>query len=290
MREFIACNVPSIHRGCQHSRFRAWLLMSSGFVSLIIWSGYAHADLVTFCSGPPPAQNSPAYKAFTSHCAQFLESQFQWWSGNTTAISGVIVGFLGVLGGYLTYLYNKQKWKTEWSTETRQAIYSARFDEGTKFLDALSELVGQRYFHLQRLAWAIEGREGLVKIRAKELEYFKTVIEWNSCYWRNRNKIRLLVNENWANTFLDYGDDAHPDQPTSLHYRFAFVHRSVMAAKNDRHLLEAARADIERLNWACSLFLEQLTAEFLRRATHLELLKAPEGRGGAEANAPEALL
>jgi hypothetical protein len=195
----------------------------------------------------------------------------------------VILGFLltTVLGGFWGFLLKKRSWQIE----TEHSIHKARFDEGTKFLDALSKQVGQRFFLLQRFFWAIEeGNEE--KILEREKEYFSAVTDWNSCFWRNRNKIRLLVNENQANQFLDYRDDNAGEQPTSLHYKFVVTHRTVLRAKTNRESLPAAEAQVLELNWKCSVFLERLTTEFVRRVTNLQLLQVPSGPGAAELAAP----
>ncbi len=195
----------------------------------------------------------------------------------------VIFGFLltTVLGGFWGFLLKKRSWQME----TEHSIHMARFDEGVKFLDTLSEQVGKRFFLLQRFFWAIE--EGnQEKILEREKEYFSTVTDWNSSFWRNRNKIRLLVNEDQANHFLDYRDDNAGDQPRSLHYKFVVAHRAILVAKTNRESLPAAQAQVVELNWKCSVFLERLTTEFLRRVTNLQLLQVPSGPGAAELAAP----
>ena len=65
-----------------------------------------------------------------------------------------VIGFMltTVFGGVLGFLWNRKLWKTQ----TEHTIYRASFDEGAKFLDELSVLVGRRFFLLQRLLWAIE--------------------------------------------------------------------------------------------------------------------------------------
>jgi hypothetical protein len=65
-----------------------------------------------------------------------------------TAIAGGLFGAGGLLGFYLS--------RVKWKTETEQAIYRAFFDEGIKFLDELSELVGRRYSLLESLVSALE--------------------------------------------------------------------------------------------------------------------------------------
>jgi hypothetical protein len=182
-----------------------------------------------------------------------------------------------VLGGFWGFMLKRRSWQTE----TEHSIHQARFDEGTMFLDDLSELVGRRYFLLQRLLWSIQDGDNS-KTLEREKEYFVTVCEWNSKFWRNRNKIRLLVGEDQANGFLNYRDDMAYEHPESLHYKFVVTHRKVMAAKSDNKLEPAAVIAVTELNWKCSVFLERLTSDFIKRAAALQLLQVPSGPGGAE--------
>jgi hypothetical protein len=154
-------------------------------------------------------------------------------------------------------------------------LYRKRYEEGSQFLDELAKLIGNRFFQLQRYLWAIEDMQDDV-LRAVEAEYFETVAEWNSTYWVNRNKIRLLVGEAQAQQFLDYQDDFRTDTPRSIQYRFAKAHGYVLRAKKGEVDTARAQAEISRLNWACSGFLENLTTDFLKRAASLQLLDTPE--------------
>jgi len=201
----------------------------------------------------------------------------------TDKVKLLFLGFLltTVLGGVVGYLMNKRSWQVE----TEHALHKARYDEGVEFLDELSNMIGRRYYLLQRLLWAIEVRDK-DKIYEREQEYFNSVIDWNSSFWRNRNKIRLLANEVQANAFLDYKDDSAGDKPISLHYKFVAAHRAVMEAKESPNLISEARKQVEELNWKSSIFLERLTSEFLKRAIKLQLLEIPSGPGGAERAAP----
>ena len=134
---------------------------------------------------------------------------------------------------------------------------------------------------LQRLWWAIE-EQNPERISKCEKAYFSTVEDWNARFWRNRNKIRLLVGEEPANNFLDYSDDRAGDNPQSLHYEFVVAHRKVMAAKGDFGLADDARRHMTALNFACSVFLERITSLFLERTSALQLLEIPVGPGAAE--------
>jgi len=189
------------------------------------------------------------------------------------------IGFMltTVFGGILGFLLNRKLWKTQ----TEHTIYRASFDEGTKFLDELSALVGRRFFLLQRFLWAIQEQD-TDKVENREKEYFECVKEWNSTYWRSRNKIRLLVSDIQASKFLDYEDDTAGENPKSLHYTFVIVHRTVMAFKSGAAKSKDAEPAVVRLNWTCSVFLEQLTSEFVRGAAALQLLHTPTSPGGAE--------
>ena len=195
----------------------------------------------------------------------------------------LVLGFLltTVLGGFVGYLLNQRSWQIE----TKYSLNRIRYDEGFKFLDGLSDEIGRRFYLLQRLLWAIEESDN-GKASDREKEYFTSVVEWNSSFWRNRNNIRLLVSEEQANAFLNYSDDSAGDQPRSLHYKFVAAHRAVMNAKASRELLPQASKQIEELNWKSSVFLERLTTEFMQRAIELQLLEVPSGPGAAEQAAP----
>ena len=197
----------------------------------------------------------------------------------------LLLGFVlsSLLGGLWAFILKRRSW----AEETRHALYQARFTEGSKFLDDLSELIGRRFFLLQRLWWAIEEQDE-EKVSACEKAYFPVVEQWNAQFWKNRNKIRLLVGEKQASSFLNYDDDHAGDEPQSLHYKFVIAHRKVMAAKRDRAKVSSAAKYVTELNWKCSVFVEQLTAVFVSRAASLQLLEPPTGPGAAEQAAKTA--
>ncbi len=176
-----------------------------------------------------------------------------------------------VAGGILTFYFQKRNWRRQACID----LYKKKYDDGIKFLDDLSELIGKRLFFLQKLIWAISDKDDERLVRV-EKEYFEIVNIWNINYYKNRNKIRLLVNEIVADIFLDYNDDLKLDDPTSLHYKFVITHRKVMNAKMDNSKLKDALTSVEKLNWSCSSFLEKLTTEFSKRAEKLELLDINE--------------
>ncbi len=167
----------------------------------------------------------------------------------------LILGFVltTVFGGVLGYLLKQRSWQIE----IEHSLHRARYDD-VKFLDGLSDQIGRRFYLLQRLLWAIED-DDKEKMLDREKEYFASVVDWNSSFWRNRNKIRLLANEEQATAFLSYEDDNAGDHPTSLHYKFVAAHRAVMSAKASRELIPIARKQVEELNWKSSVFLERLT-------------------------------
>ncbi|MCP4413977.1 MAG: hypothetical protein GY808_15565 [Gammaproteobacteria bacterium] len=185
----------------------------------------------------------------------------------------LVAGFLlTTLGGAL---WNFILDRSSWERQAKQELHQSRYQEGVKYLDELSELVGRRFFFLQRYYWAIED-QNQDKLTEREQEYFSVVKDWNSKFWLNRNKIRLLIDEDFANRFMTYDDDLSEDKPTSLHYHFVLAHRKILDAKSDKNTVEEAAKCLEHLNWKCSIFLEEVTTEFLRRASRIDLLKIPE--------------
>lgn len=170
------------------------------------------------------------------------------------------------VGGVLTYLFQKRNWKRQ----TQLDLYKSKYAEGTKFLDEISELVGKRFFASQKLIWAISDKNN-ERITRFEKEYFEIINYWNSNYYKNRNKIRLLVNDNRANEFLDF-KEKNIDNPRSLHYKFVIAHKKIMEAKDDNINITQAIYMVQDLNSSCSIFLENLTSEFTSKAERLELL------------------
>jgi hypothetical protein len=179
-------------------------------------------------------------------------------------------GLTTVVGGMLTTRFQERSWERQ----TQLALFEKRYDEGVKFLDELSDLVGRRYFLLQRYVWAIRDPQHYELDKVSEA-YFSSVAEWNIKLRTMRNKTRLLLGEARAQRFLDYGDDGRSDNPASLHYIFAKVHAAVILAKDDINKIDPASREVEQLNFACSELLEDFTTEFLRRAKKIELLEIP---------------
>jgi len=187
---------------------------------------------------------------------------------NRNLILGFVLTTAG--GSYITWLLGTRTW----NRQTKIDLYRQRVEEGTAFLDTFSQAVGERYFLMQRLLWML-GDQDAKRLERLEKEYFRCVVHWNSTYWFNRNKIRLLVSDEQANAFLDYQDDFRPDQPQSLHYLFVKAHREVLKTKAGNISRSEAQATVDNLNWACSAYLENLTTSFLDRTTSIQLLQAP---------------
>jgi len=185
----------------------------------------------------------------------------------------LIAGFVltTFTGGILTYYFQKRSW----NRQTYVDLYRKKYDDGVKFLDELSELIGKRLFFLQKFLWAIADKDK-DRVTKFEKDYFEIVNLWNVNYYKNRNKIRLLINEHMANYFLDYDDDQKLDSPQSLHYKFVITHRKVMKAKSDDSGIAEASESVQKLNWKCSVFLEKITTEFTVKAQRLELLDIQE--------------
>jgi hypothetical protein len=166
----------------------------------------------------------------------------------------------------------------------RVELYRKRYDEGAKVLDELAKLIGNRFFQLQRYLWIVEEmqdsdmHDDVLQAVADEVEteVDKAVAEWNSTFWLNSSKIRLLVGEAQAQLFLDYQDDPRTENPRSIQYRFVKAHEAVRRAKKGEVSTSSAQAEINRLNWACSEFFENLTTDFLKRAASLQFLETPE--------------
>ncbi|PRX31662.1 hypothetical protein B0G75_105452 [Paraburkholderia sp. BL18I3N2] len=265
-------------------------------LSISVLSAYASAaDLDTFCSKPQQQDAPQEIRDFyNKRCVDYLKSQVEFKIAGFSidpknfppiaALMGVIGTLVGV---YLTSFFANQKWRRE----TKFQIQSDRFKEGSEFIDDLSDLIGKRYFLLSRYFDAVEASQTQVAIDEKEKEYFKVVKTWNFSSRKNMNKLRLLIDVECAITFLDFDDDFRGQNPLSLHYKFVIAHRAVQDFRNAKASaqpvavidtkLKYATKKVERVNWACSTFLESITTKFMKRAVNLQLLKVPETAGPA---------
>lgn len=194
----------------------------------------------------------------------------------------LIAALLGVAAVILGAVLNQVFRHFSWRQETLHALERARYDESVAFLDSVSTLCGKRFFHLQRLVWALEeAPRDDRKIKAIEKEYFGVVKEWNIAYWAIRSRIRLLLGDDVARQFLEYsGNGQRTPNPTSLHYRFRNAHASVQAARLSGAPISPQIADeMTTLNRACAGFIDLIVGSFLERAGRLELLeRAAPGR------------
>jgi hypothetical protein len=181
----------------------------------------------------------------------------------------LLIGFLltTVAGGLITVIFQREAWKRQ----TRVNLHQKLYDDGVVFLDELSELIGERYFAIQRWLWAL-GEPESYDLGDVETAYFAIVAIWNKRLRLNRNKLRLLIDEEHASLFLDYSDDGRGDNPRSLHYQFVQAHNAVAAVKKGNKPISEAERYLNILNHSCSNYLEQVTTLFLKRASELKLL------------------
>jgi hypothetical protein len=221
-----------------------------------------------FLWGPAIASAQAPQDATAAETLKLDKDKFAYEKSQSSR--NLVLGFvLTTAGGaYFTWLFSTRAW----SRQTRIDLYRQRFEEGSAFLDAFSKAVGERYFLMQRFLWII-GDTDNSRVQRLERDYFKSVIAWNTSYWSNRNKIRLLVDDSQANAFLDYQDDFRLEDPQSLHYLFVKSHRDVLKVKAGTLSKSEAQSSVDKLNWACSTYLENLTTAFLNKATSLQLLK-----------------
>jgi hypothetical protein len=89
----------------------------------------------------------------------------------------LVIGFIftTVVGSLLSVVFQRASWKRQ----TRVDLYRKRSEEGTSFLDELSELIGRRFFALQRYLWAIEDRDSYNFEEVKKA-YYEIVAGWNT--------------------------------------------------------------------------------------------------------------
>jgi hypothetical protein len=189
-------------------------------------------------------------------------------------------GLTTIAGGLLSSWFQH----ATWTRQTRVDLFRQRYQEGTKFLDELSDHIGRRFFALQRLLWSLKDSTAEQRDTI-EKEYFTIVAGWNASLRTYRNKIRLLVSQEQADRFLDYRDD-YRAEPLSLHYIFVKAHKAVVGARKGTIGVDEAQTPVDELNWACSNFLEALTTSFLERATTLQLLDVPKTDTGGLLKTP----
>ena len=195
------------------------------------------------------------------------------WEFLNSKFGLLVIGFL--LTTVLGALFSTWLQKLIWKRQTLLDLYKARFEQGTEFLDELSEKIGKRFYRTQKLLWAF--KEKKTDISGEEHLYFEVVSEWNTVLRVYRNKIRLLIGELYANKFLDYSDDHRPDTPQSVHYKFVKVGKIVTTIREEKHDIEKVQKEVDELNWQCSTFVEEITTEFLKRSANLQLLKLDKG-------------
>lgn len=123
-------------------------------------------------------------------------SQIVWQTLNSPLVI-LALGFVltTLVGAFLASQLQQKNWKHQ----TQLTLFQKRYDEGVKFLDELSDLIGKRYFLLQRYLWAIKSPVDYDVDRVRN-EYFQCVQECNSKLRTMRNKARLLIGEKRAST------------------------------------------------------------------------------------------
>ena len=198
----------------------------------------------------------------------------------TTILVSVIVSFITAL---IVALITHRLRISAWKQESRHSLFKARYEDGVKFLEDFSRMLGKRHFLLQRLVWSLDN--GIVSgesFDAKMKEYYEVVKEWNFNLWSYRNKIRLLLGEGFAREFLDYSDDNRANDKHSLHYIFQATHDLFLAKVRDPIATKDDRIPMDSLNKRCSAYLERLTSAYMLSADNLVLVQHPTSTGSAE--------
>lgn len=182
----------------------------------------------------------------------------------------LVVGFAltTVCGALISSFISRRAW----SRQTRIDLFASRYKEGVALHDDLADAVGERFFALQRLTWAINAPHEY-DLKSVRDDYFAVVKSWNKTSRKFRSKIRVLVGEQQALAFLDYGDDARGQQPKSIHYLFVVTGRTVLS---DSATAQDRQRSVDRLNHRCSRFIDELTTVFVERANRLALLAPVE--------------
>jgi hypothetical protein len=178
--------------------------------------------------------------------------------------------FTTVTGGILTAWFQERHWKHR----AQLSLIEKRYDEGVKFLDELSTLIGHRLYLLRAISWPGEDRNSSYFKKVHD-EYGATTIEWNTKLRAMRNKARLLLGDARALRLVDDREYNELD-PLSLHYVFA-RNALIIQEASDASKVESA---YELIFSVSSELMEDFTNELLRRAAKLELMEVPKGDEG----------
>ena len=182
--------------------------------------------------------------------------------------------FLLLLGFFLTtivgtYLNNSFQ-KSSWEREKRFKILSYNLEQGTDYIENISDLMNRRFMGLQRVMWAIE-RKNKKDIEKIWDEYYLSVIEWNHELNANRSRIIRLAGYGTANIFWKPGDEHNMENPISIHGKFRVAHYNILNAKkalvnNKGNLeikMELAQNSLSKLDMNIDKFINDLTKVFL---------------------------
>lgn len=180
----------------------------------------------------------------------------------------LLFGFIltTIVGTYLNYSFQKSSWERE----KRFKILSYNLDEGTKYIEKLSNLMNRRFLGLQRVLWLLQVGD---KKKVQEIwdEYYVSVIEWNHELNANRSRIIRLAGYKLANYFWKPGDEHNIINPISIHGKFRATHIKILNAKKcltnnctnlDKNIKEAQNA-LTNLDMNLDKFINELTKVFL---------------------------
>ena len=197
------------------------------------------------------------------------------WSILNSNFVLLIIGFIltSVAGTYLNNLYQQATWERE----KRFEILTRNLDEGTKFIEKLSDLMNRRFFGLQRVIWAAESKDKNKLLKIWD-DYYGSVIEWNQQLNANHSRIERLSDVQLANYFMLAGDEFNGDNPLSIHGKFRIAHQRVLLVRkcvlsncdNIDEKISFAHSALTNLDINIDKFIFLFTDVFVRQAEKLE--------------------
>jgi DNA primase catalytic subunit len=214
------------------------------------------------------------------------------WEFLKTDLGRLLLTFVltTVVGGALISEYQQRSWekqkeledqreRLQWERDRRFEMLRRRLDNGERVLEQIADAMDTRMFRLRDVFTAL-GNADSESTSVKWRVYMESVQRWNETLASNRSRLARVVSEEAADEFNNFEtDDVELKSPRSVHGKFFVAHRAL--AKLERCVRTngcevpveerqgLARA-INQLDIDTDEFVEQMTVEFLDRASTLE--------------------
>lgn len=133
----------------------------------------------------------------------------------------LIFGFLlsGVLGTYLSYLFQNNAWKQK----IRHEIALYQLEETKSTIEDILILGRKRFYAMQKVYWALESYDTSAA-QENWQAYCAIKDEWNISIENYRSKIKVLLDSDLAYSLLDQNDARRYTSQPSVHASFVKTH------------------------------------------------------------------